>query len=148
MRISNDVVGIDSIESRFPHRVGLHESCHGLRGLKLGTASELRLPPQSKVRRLLERVDGLELVELDRRDECCGVGGTFAVQEEAVSVRMGDDRIRDHMRHGAEVITGTDMSCLMHLEGIIRRSKLPVRIRHVAEILANIDELESNRGAL
>jgi len=80
-------------------------------------------------------VEGLELCELDRPDECCGFGGTFAVTEAAVSVKMGQDRIRDHVRHGAEFITSTDMSCLMHLEGLIRRQHLAVGVRHVAEIL-------------
>lgn len=130
-----DVLGIERIDGSFPYRVGLHESCHGLRGLGLGTPSEVRLPAQNKVRRLLEGIRGLELVDLDRRDECCGFGGTFAVQEEAVSVRMGNDRIQDHVRHDAEVITGTDISCLMHLDGLIRRQGVPVRTLHVAEIL-------------
>jgi len=80
-------------------------------------------------------VNGLELVALDREDECCGFGGTFSVFEETVSVRMGNDRIDDHIRHGAQYITGTDMSCLMHLEGLLRRRKCPVRVVHLAEIL-------------
>ena len=74
-------------------------------------------------------------MDLDRPDECCGFGGTFAVAQEAISVKMGRDRIRDHRAHGADVITSTDMSCLMHLDGLIRREKLDVRVMHVAEIL-------------
>jgi L-lactate dehydrogenase complex protein LldE len=74
-------------------------------------------------------------VELDRADECCGFGGTFAVNQAAISVKMGQDRLADHQRHGAEVITAGDMSCLMHLEGIARRRNDPVRILHLAEIL-------------
>ena len=80
-------------------------------------------------------VDGLKLVSLDRKDECCGFGGTFCVTEEAVSVKMGVDRVQDHISHGVEVITGNDMSCLMHLEGILRRQKSKVRVAHIAEIL-------------
>lgn len=119
----------------FPYRVGLHASCHGLRGLRLARSTELQLPPFDRVRDLLARVEGIELVDLQRPDECCGFGGTFAVTEEAVSVKMGVDRLRDHVAAGAEVITGTDMSCLMHLEGIIRRERLPLRVVHVSEIL-------------
>lgn len=130
-----DVVQVDRLEASFPHRVGLHASCHGLRGLHLARPSEIQAPPFDKVRALLEMVDGIELVELDRPDECCGFGGTFAVTEEAVSVRMGRDRLRDHLMHRAEVITGTDMSCLMHLGGLAKRQWLPVRVMHVAEIL-------------
>lgn len=131
-----EVLGVSSTGARFPHRVGLHNSCHGLRGLRLGTASELRLPPSNKVRSLLESVEGLELVDLDRQDECCGFGGTFAVLEPDVSAAMGRDRLADHVRNGTEVVTGTDMSCLMHLEGLSRRQGLPLRFLHVAEILA------------
>jgi L-lactate dehydrogenase complex protein LldE len=81
-------------------------------------------------------VPQIELVELSRPDECCGFGGTFAVAEEGVSVMMGRDRIQDHLDAGAEVITATDSSCLMHLEGLIRRSKQGVKTMHIAEILA------------
>ena len=130
-----DVLKVDRLTARFPHRVGLHQSCHGQRGLGLSQMSELNAPPFSKPRQLLNLVEGLELVELDRVDECCGFGGTFAVGEEAVSVKMGRDRVADHFRHGAEFITGGDVSCLMHLEGILRRQQSPVRVLHLAEIL-------------
>lgn len=132
-----DVVPLTSLEGvRFPHRVGLHNSCHGLRELRLGRSSERMLPPFSKARQLLELVDGLELVDLQRPDECCGFGGTFAVSEEAVSCMMGRDRIHDHEQAGAEVITAGDMSCLMHLDGLIRRDGTPIRMMHIAQILA------------
>jgi L-lactate dehydrogenase complex protein LldE len=121
---------------RFPHRVGLHNSCHGLRELRLGSSSERMLPAFSKARQLLQMVDGLELVELERPDECCGFGGTFAVSEEAVSCMMGHDRIHDHVEAGAEVITAGDMSCLMHLDGLIRRDGRKLPVMHIAQILA------------
>jgi L-lactate dehydrogenase complex protein LldE len=130
-----DVLRVDSLEASFPYKVGLHQSCHGQRGLKLAQMSELMAPPFSKPQQLLNLVKGLELIDLDRADECCGFGGTFCVAEEAVSVKMGKDRIADHVGHGAEVITGADMSCLMHLEGILRRQKSNVRVKHIAEIL-------------
>jgi L-lactate dehydrogenase complex protein LldE len=133
-----EVLGVDDVGASFPHRVGLHPGCHGLRMLGLATPSEVQAPQVDRVRALLERVDGIELVELDRPDECCGFGGTFAVTEEAVSVKMGRDRIRDHVEHGAEVIVSTDMSCLMHLEGLIRRDGASVRVMHVAEVLDRV----------
>ena len=80
-------------------------------------------------------VKGLELINLARPDECCGFGGTFCVFEEAVSVKMGKDRVKDHLQNGAEFITAADMSCLMHLEGILRRQKSKVQVKHIAEIL-------------
>ena len=84
---------------------------------------------------LLNKVEGIELINLDRKDECCGFGGTFCVMEEAVSVKMGKDRVKDHTKNGAEYITGADMSCLMHLEGILKRQGNKIRVKHIAEIL-------------
>jgi L-lactate dehydrogenase complex protein LldE len=131
-----DILGIERFEGSFPHRVGLHQSCHGLRGLGLGVPSELALADRTgKVRRLLESLRGLELVTLSRSDECCGFGGTFSVFEPAVSSFMGLDRLADHERAGAEIIASYDVSCLMHLEGLIRRHRKPLRVMHLAEIL-------------
>ncbi len=120
----------------FPHRVALHRSCHGLRELRLDACSE-RVGEQPRVvSRLLETIPGIELVDLERPDECCGFGGTFAVAEEGVSVLMGADRLADHVQAGAEVVTATDSSCLMHLEGLARRRKIPLSFLHISEVLA------------
>jgi L-lactate dehydrogenase complex protein LldE len=132
----SDVVQVQRIDGRFPHRVGIHQSCHGLRELRLAGASELVGPSFNKARRLLEMLDGIEITTLRRPDECCGFGGTFAVSEEAVSCLMGRDRVADHEQAGTEVLTANDMSCLMHLEGLIRRDRKPIRVMHIAEILA------------
>jgi L-lactate dehydrogenase complex protein LldE len=131
-----DVLGVKGADGRFPHRVALHQSCHGLRELGLGVSSERLLPRTNKVEGLLRSLAGIELVPLSRPDECCGFGGTFAVVEEAVSALMGRDRIADHARAGAEIVTGTDVSCLMHLEGLARREGSPLRFMHVAEVMA------------
>jgi len=101
----------------------------------LSQMSELAAPFYSKPLQLLKLVKGLELVELSREDECCGFGGTFCVAEEAVSVKMGKDRLKDHLSHGATFITGSDMSCLMHMEGILKRDGSKVQVLHIAEIL-------------
>lgn len=135
-----DILKIDHLDASFPYKVGLHQSCHGQRGLHLAHMSELMAPPFSKPVQLLNMVKKIHLIDLDRKDECCGFGGTFCVAEEAVSVKMGKDRVVDHVKHGAEVITGSDMSCLMHLEGILRRQQSPVQVKHIAEILnSNIE---------
>jgi L-lactate dehydrogenase complex protein LldE len=131
-----DVLHVRRIEGHFPHRVGLHQSCHGLRELRLGSASELVFGDSSKTRSLLELLEGVTLTTLRRPDECCGFGGTFAVSEEAVSCMMGKDRIADHEQAGTEVLTANDMSCLMHLDGLIRRAHVPLPVMHIAEILA------------
>jgi L-lactate dehydrogenase complex protein LldE len=130
-----DILKIDNITAAFPHRVGLHQGCHGQRGLHLSQMSELNAPAFSKPETLLRHVEGLQLVDLDRKDECCGFGGTFCVSEEAVSAKMGQDRVADHIRHDAEYITGSDMSCLLHLEGILKRRNSTVKVKHIAEIL-------------
>ena len=132
-----DILNIDKLDAVFPHKVGLHHSCHGLRGLHLSQMSELNAPPFSKIQYLLNMVKGLEQISLDRPDECCGFGGAFCVSEEAVSVKMGKDRVTDHARNGAEYITSSDLSCLMHLEGILHRNKSTVKVIHIAEILNN-----------
>ena len=130
-----DVLKIKSIEGRFPYRVGLHNSCHGLRELRLGSCSELMGEKFNKAGQLLAGLAGIELVDLKRPDECCGFGGTFAIAEEAVSCMMGQDRIHDHEQAGAQVMTAGDMSCLMHMYGLIKRQNSPLRVMHIAEIL-------------
>ncbi|NLF72664.1 MAG: (Fe-S)-binding protein [Candidatus Anammoximicrobium sp.] len=131
-----DVLKVERIEGRFPYRVGLHNSCHGHRFLRLGQPSEIVAPPFNKVRQLLASLEGIQLTELSRPDECCGFGGTFAVNEEAVSTRMGLDRLADHEQAGTEVLTAADMSCLMHLDGLIRRDGKGIHVMHVAQIFA------------
>ena len=137
------------IKYPYPKRVGVHSSCHALRGLRLGTPTETREPPRSDPAvQLLDRIPELQRIDLTRRDECCGFGGVFSVEEEAVSVRMGLDRLEDHQRGGAEVMTSTDVSCLLHMEGLARRREAPMRFLHLAEILAAAafgeDWLEAN----
>lgn len=130
-----DILKVDQLNADFPHKVGMHQSCHGQRGLKISQMSELNAPDFSKPQQLLNMVKGIEMIELDRKDECCGFGGTFCVAEEAVSAKMGIDRVADHVRNEAEYITGVDMSCLMHLDGILKRQKSNTKIIHIAEIL-------------
>lgn len=130
-----DILQVKDLKARFPYKVGIHQSCHGQRGLHLSQMSELVAAPFSKPEQLLHMVDGIELINLRRKDECCGFGGSFCVFEEAVSAKMGKDRVHDHLVNGAEYITGADVSCLMHLEGILKRQKSKVAVKHIAEIL-------------
>lgn len=135
----HDILKVEELDVSFPYKVGIHQSCHGLRGSRLAKSSELIAPEYSKWRSLLELVRDIQFVSLDRPDECCGFGGTFSVDEEAVSVKMGQDRIADHEKNGADFIVSGDMSCLMHMEGIIRREKRSPSVKHIVEILAGQD---------
>jgi L-lactate dehydrogenase complex protein LldE len=130
-----DVLQVRSLSSYFPHRVGLHTGCHGQRGLHLSSMSERMLPQYSKPGQLLSLVEGLHLLYPARLDECCGFGGTFSVLEEAVSVRMGEDRIAEHEFNEVDYITSGDSSCLMHLEGILKRRGSKMKVIHISEIL-------------
>lgn len=146
----SDVLCVDRLDVSFPFRVGVHPSCHSLRELGHGQPSELAAPPRAALRSPLERLLGmvrdLEIVHPERTDECCGFGGSFCVKEPAVSARMGQDRVRGFCEAGAQVITSADMSCLAHLGGVIDRQAAPLRVMHVAQILAG-RTLPPDRGA-
>ncbi|MFC9325654.1 (Fe-S)-binding protein [Kitasatospora sp. NPDC057015] len=124
-----DVLGVTDVGAYFPHTVTYHPSCHGLRMLGLG----------ERPRRLLEAVKGLELRELPGAEECCGFGGTFAVKNPDVSAAMGADKVRGALSTGAGVLCGADNSCLLHLDGTLRRRGAAMRTVHLAEILASTE---------
>jgi L-lactate dehydrogenase complex protein LldE len=121
-----DVLGVEDVGATFPHRVTLHPTCHSLRLLHVG----------DRPRRLLERVRGIDLVDLPDARECCGFGGTFAVKNADVSMAMLSDKLRHILDTRAEVCTAADNSCLMHIGGALRRQRTGVRVMHLAEILA------------
>ncbi len=133
----HDVVKPTQLKAKFPHKVSIHNSCHGVRELHLSSSSELNVPYYSKLRDLLSMVEGIEIFEPKHVDECCGFGGMFSIEEPEVSVSMGQDKVKDHLSTGAEYITGADSSCLMHMDGVIKREKLPIKTIHVVEILAS-----------
>ncbi|MEO8336482.1 MAG: (Fe-S)-binding protein [bacterium] len=135
----HDVIGVERIaalRAEFPRRVAVHTGCHGLRGLGLASPSELNVGRYDKVRALLGTVSGLTFATLARPDECCGFGGSFAVGEPAVSVKMGRDRLEDYAAGAADAVVSTDVSCLMHLQGLARRGGVALPMLHVAQVLA------------
>lgn len=132
----HDVAGPDALPRvSFPHRVTLHNSCTALRSLGHEPAPELVVPFFSKPRALLARVDGLDVVDTERADECCGFGGTFSVSEEAVSARTGLDKVSRQEASGAEFVVSADMSCLMHQAGCAARSGVTLKYLHIAQVL-------------
>jgi L-lactate dehydrogenase complex protein LldE len=120
-----DVLGVTDVGARFDGRVTVHDSCHALRELHI----------KRQPRELLAKVRGLELVEMDAAEVCCGFGGTFAVKFESVSAAMAEEKTDAIIRSGAEVVTGVDSSCLMQIDGMLRRRGSAVRAKHIAEIL-------------
>jgi len=128
-----DVLGVTDLGAVYPHRVTYHTTCHGLRMLRLG----------DKPQRLLRAVSGIELVELDAADECCGFGGTFSVKNADVSTAMLADKVHHVLGTGAEVLAAADNSCLAHIAGGLGRLRTGVRAVHYAEILASTGSKES-----
>jgi L-lactate dehydrogenase complex protein LldE len=122
-----DVLGVVDVGARFPHTVAFHPTCHSTRLLGVG----------DRPTRLLAAVEGVTVVDLPRSAACCGFGGTFAVKNADTSVAMGLDKVDDVLASGAEVLTAGDTSCLMHIGGLLSRRKSPVRVMHLAEILAS-----------
>ena len=133
----HDVIQVKSLPAKFPHKVSVHNSCHGVRELGLSSPSERNVPKFNKIIDLLQLVEGIEVVEPERPDECCGFGGMFAVEEQAVSRKMGIDKVNRHIATGAEYVTGPDSSCLMHMQGIAEKEHLPIQFIHVVQILAS-----------
>ena len=132
----HDVLKVTSLPARFPHKVSVHNSCHGVRELGLSSPTERNVPRFNKIIDLLRLVDGIEIFEPERPDECCGFGGMFAIEEQAVSQRMGIDKVKRHIATGAEYVTGPDSSCLMHMQGVAQKQGLPIQFIHVVQILA------------
>lgn len=121
--------------AEFPHKVGLHIGCATLRGLREASTSEVQQTPFNKPAALLSAVKGLQFVQPERPDECCGFGGTFSVFEEPVSAKMGQSKVEDHVKAGAEYIVSPDMSCVMHQKGTSERLGLPLKFLHIAQVL-------------
>jgi L-lactate dehydrogenase complex protein LldE len=121
-----NVLGIDDVGARFEGKATYHMACH-LRGLGLTTEPE----------RLLRKVRGLEYVPLERSDECCGFGGSFAVRFPAISGAMVQDKATFIEQTGAAVVVATDSGCLMNIAGCLRRRGSKVRALHLAQVLEN-----------
>jgi L-lactate dehydrogenase complex protein LldE len=120
------IAKVTDVGASFPHKVTFHDSCHGLRELHL----------KQEPRELLKNVRGLELLDLPYGEECCGFGGAFSVKYAMISAAMADTKAGNIEKSGAEYVTAADSSCLMHIEGILRRKNSKARTIHVASILA------------
>jgi len=131
----HDIAPIEKFSKTFAYKISLQMSCHGIRMLSLATPSEQMGPRTNKVEAVLRKIPNIEIVYPDKIDECCGFGGTFAVDEGAVSAKMGKDKAQAHAATGAVYAVGFDPSCLLHLDGMIRRQQLPIKTLHIAEVI-------------
>jgi L-lactate dehydrogenase complex protein LldE len=118
-------LGVTDLGARFPAKVTFHDGCHGLRELGIKTAP----------RALLEKVRGLELVEMSDAETCCGFGGTFSAKFPMISTAMGEVKCASAADTGAEYIVSSDSSCLMHVQGLLTRQGSPLKTIHLARIL-------------
>jgi L-lactate dehydrogenase complex protein LldE len=122
-----DVRGMTGAAAKCVARACYHDSCSSLREMGV----------RDQPRRLLTSVEGLSISELGDREVCCGFGGLFSIKYPEISERMADDKITDATESGADMLIGGDLGCLLHLEGRMRRKGSTMRVRHVAEVLAD-----------
>ena len=131
----HDIAKIDKLDSKFNYKVGIHNSCHGHRVLKLGSASELNIPHFNKLESLLSLVEGIELVKLNRDDECCGFGGTFSVKHGDISAAMVADKTKHLLNADVVQYVSADHGCMMNINGALAYQKQSLRGEHIASYL-------------
>lgn len=121
------ILKIENYGAELKVKATYHDSCAGLRECKI----------KEGPRNLLKKVKGLELIEMAETETCCGFGGTFAVKFDAISAAMADQKINHALQTGATHIISTDLSCLMHLQGVITKKDLPLTTMHIADVLVS-----------
>lgn len=121
-----DILKVEDLGAQLNMKATYHDACGALRecGIKAGP------------RKLLDKVAGLELVEMAECETCCGFGGTFAIKYEPISIGMAQTKVQSALSTGAQYIISTDVSCMMHLQGYIDKNKLPIQTIHIADVLA------------
>jgi L-lactate dehydrogenase complex protein LldE len=122
-----DILGIEDTGAAYNGKITYHDSCHLLRGLGVG----------EQPRRLIRHLKGADFVEMKDPDRCCGFGGTFSVKYPGISTAMVDDKIRNIIASGADTVTGCDISCLMNIQGRLSRMGSPIKVLHIAQLLAD-----------
>jgi L-lactate dehydrogenase complex protein LldE len=120
-----NVLHVQDFNARLEGKATYHDSCAALRECKI----------KKEPRVLLSNVKGLELMEMEDVETCCGFGGSFAVKFEAISIAMADQKVNHALNTGAEYLISTDISCLMHLDGYIRHKGLSLKTMHIADVL-------------
>jgi L-lactate dehydrogenase complex protein LldE len=121
-----EILKVEDLGASLNIKATYHDACGALRecGIKAGP------------RKLLEKVKGLELIEMAECETCCGFGGTFAIKYEPISIGMAQTKVQSALATGAEYIISTDVSCMMHIQGYIDKNNLPIKTIHIADVLA------------
>jgi L-lactate dehydrogenase complex protein LldE len=122
-----NILGVENVGASLPGKATYHDSCAGLRECRI----------KNEPRKLLAKVKGLQLIEMNDVETCCGFGGTFAVKFDAISIGMGEQKVENALATGAEYLISTDLSCLMHLQGYINNKGSNVKTMHIADVLAS-----------
>ncbi len=122
-----DVLGVEDLGASFSGRITYHDSCHLLNALGIF----------DQPRRLIGKVSGVDFVEMPDSDHCCGFGGSFSVKYPDISAALLEDKVKNIMASGADWVVGCDMGCLLNMEGMLHRKGLPVRVIHIAQLLAS-----------
>jgi L-lactate dehydrogenase complex protein LldE len=120
------VMKVERVEAQFPARATYHDSCSGLRELGI----------REEPRQLLASVAGVSLREMTDADVCCGFGGTFCVKYPDISDKMLEKKLKHIAATGADTLIAGDLGCLMNMAGKLKRAGSPIKVRHVAEVLA------------
>lgn len=121
-----DILGIKDMGAAYDGKITYHDSCHLLRGLGI----------REQPRRLIQHLKGAEFIEMKDPDRCCGFGGTFSVKYPDISTAMVDEKIHNIIASGADTVTGCDISCLMNIQGRLSRMESPIKVLHIAQLLA------------
>lgn len=132
-----DVRGVKKFDAHYTGKLAYHDACSGLRELGI----------REQPRRLLAAVEGLERVDLDDPEACCGFGGTFCIKFPEISTRMVADKAEGVKASGADTLAAGDLGCLLNIAGWLKRGGSPIRCFHVAEILAGMAEGEGLGGS-
>jgi L-lactate dehydrogenase complex protein LldE len=122
-----NVLNITNVGAKLAVKATYHDSCAALRECNIKT----------EPRQLLQHVEGLELVEMNDNETCCGFGGTFAVKFEPISIAMADQKINNAIATAATHLISTDMSCLMHIDGCAKHQQKNLQVMHLADVLAS-----------
>jgi len=121
------ILGITNVGAELNGKATYHDSCAGLRECRI----------REEPRKLLSQVKGLEFVEMAENETCCGFGGTFSVKFEPISVAMAEQKLNHARDTGAEYIISTDLSCLMHIDGVLKHKDYNLKTMHIADVLAS-----------